>query len=171
MASNRVGSSSTCFTWGTNSHNTSELKLQIQIHKYNVTTQTHSTNGYLWNKNINAKIQFHIFKHKIKKSMSCFFSRNLLPSYRVAHLAASWQPGSEEMERERGNGERMRKWREIHSLHFLIFSLFPSSLSISYIKNCLILSQNAKYGTFVAEVKRNLSYSLWKNNSESNSLR
>ena len=141
MASNRVGSSSTCFTWGTNSHNTSELKLQIQIHKYNVTTQTHSTNGYLWNKNINAKIQFHIFKHKIKKSMSCFFSRNLLPSYRVAHLAASWQPGSEEMERERGNGERMRKWREIHSLHFLIFSLFPPSLYIS----------NKKLSHFVAK--------------------
>ena len=66
MASNRVGSSSTCFTWGTNSHNTSELKLQIQIHKYNVTTQTHSTNRYLGRKNINAKIQVHIFKHKIK---------------------------------------------------------------------------------------------------------
>ena len=39
----------------------------------------------------------------------------------------------------------MRKWREIHSLHFLIFSLFPPSLSISYIKNCLILSQNVKW--------------------------
>ena len=38
----------------------------------------------------------------------------------------------------------MRKWREIHSLHFLIFSFFPPSLSISYIKNCLILSQNVK---------------------------
>ena len=44
----------------------------------------------------------------------------------------------------------MRKWREIHSLHFLIFSLFPPSLSISYIKNCLILSQNVRYVTFVA---------------------
>ena len=30
----------------------------------------------------------------------------------------------------RENGERMRKWREVHSLHFLIFSLFPPSLSI-----------------------------------------
>ena len=36
-----------------------------------------------------------------------------------------------------GNGEIMRKWREIHSLNFLIFLLFPPSLSISYIKNCL----------------------------------
>ena len=42
----------------------------------------------------------------------------------------------------------MRKWREIHSLHLLIFSLSPPSLSISYIKNCLILSQNGKYDTF-----------------------
>ena len=48
----------------------------------------------------------------------------------------------------------MRKWREIHSLHFLIFPLFPPSLSISYIKNCLILSQNVKYGTFVANVTK-----------------
>ena len=28
----------------------------------------------------------------------------------------------------------MRKWREFHSLHFLILSLFPPSLLISYIK-------------------------------------
>ena len=38
----------------------------------------------------------------------------------------------------------MRKWREIHSLHFLILSLFPLSLSISYIKICHTLSQNVK---------------------------
>ena len=48
----------------------------------------------------------------------------------------------------------MRKWREIYSLHFLIFSLFPPSLSISYIKNCHILWQNVKYSTFVANVTR-----------------
>ena len=47
----------------------------------------------------------------------------------------------------------MRKWREIHTLHFLILSLFLPSLSISYIKICHILSQNIKYGTFVANVK------------------
>ena len=61
-----------------------------------------------------------------------------------------------------GNGERMRKWTENEemerdsSLQFLIFSLFPPSLSISYIKNCLILSQNVKYGTFVANATKKL---------------
>ena len=50
----------------------------------------------------------------------------------------------------------MRKWREIHSLHFLILSLFLPSLYISYIKICHILSQNVKYGTFVANVTKNL---------------
>ena len=34
----------------------------------------------------------------------------------------------------------MRKWREIHFLHFLLFSFFPPSLSIFYIKNSHILS-------------------------------
>ena len=56
----------------------------------------------------------------------------------------------------------MRKWREIHYLHFLIFSLFPPSLSISYIKNCIILAQNGQYGTFVVNVTKKLSYVLWK---------
>ena len=50
----------------------------------------------------------------------------------------------------------MRKWREIHSQDFLILCLFPPSLSISYIKNCHILSQNVKYGTFVANVTKKL---------------
>ena len=54
----------------------------------------------------------------------------------------------------RGKGERMRKLREIHSLYFLISSLFPPSLSISYIKICHILSRNVKYGTFVANVTK-----------------
>ena len=56
-----------------------------------------------------------------------------------------------------GDGEIMRKWREIHSLHFLIFSFFPPSLSISYIKNCLILSQNVNYCTFVANVTKKIN--------------
>ena len=74
--------------------------------------------------------------------------------------------------RKWGEIEKMkRKCREIQSLHFLIFSLFPPSLSISYIKNCLILSQNVKYGTFVANVTKNLTYALWQNSSGSNSLR
>ena len=84
-----------------------------------------------------------------------------------------WERG-ERMKKWRGNGEKMRKWWErvrkcgdIHSLHFLIFSLFPPSLSISYIENCLILSQNVKLGIFVT---KNLTYALWENNSGSNSL-
>ena len=72
------------------------------------------------------------------------------------------------------NGERrrkwrgIRKWREIQCPHFFIFSLFPPSLSISYIKNCLILLQNVEYSTFVANVTKNVTYVLWENNSGSN---
>ena len=69
--------------------------------------------------------------------------------------------------KRRGNGERMRKWRE----NFLILPLYPPSLSISYIKICHILSQNVKYGIFVANVTKNLPYVLRENNSGSNSLR
>ena len=88
-------------------------------------------------------------------------------------MERTWRE-NEEIEREWANRVRMRKWRQIHSLHFLIFSLFPSSLSISYIKNCLILSQKAKYGTFAGNVTKKLSYAPWENNSGSgsgNSLR
>ena len=62
---------------------------------------------------------------------------------RVAKIVTAWL-------RKNGENEEM----EIHSIHFLIFSLFPPSLSISYIKNCLILSQNVRYKTFVANVKK-----------------
>ena len=55
----------------------------------------------------------------------------------------------------------MRKWREIHSLHFLILSTFPHSLFISSISIHFLyqnlpqnLSQNVKYGTFVANVTK-----------------
>ena len=48
--------------------------------------------------------------------------------------------------------------------------LFPPSLSISYITNCHILSQNVKYGTFVANVTKILTYALWGNKSGSNQL-
>ena len=69
------------------------------------------------------------------------------------------------------NGERMRKWREIRSLYFIIFSFFFSlSFHFHYIKNCLTLSQNVNYGTFVANVKKNLTYALCENYSGSNSL-
>ena len=44
----------------------------------------------------------------------------------------------------------MRKWRK----NFLILSLYPPSLSISYIKIGHILSQNVKYGIFVANVTK-----------------
>ena len=81
-------------------------------------------------------------------------------------LAPGLQKNGEKLERE-----RMRKWREIHSLYFLILSLFSPSLSISYIKICHILSQNVRYGTFVASVTKNLTWALWGNNSGSNSLR
>ena len=50
-------------------------------------------------------------------------------------------PGKAEM----SNEEMERKWREIYSLHFLIFFLFPPSLSISYNKNGLIMSQNTPW--------------------------
>ena len=59
----------------------------------------------------------------------------------------------EEMEREWGNGER--------------FTLNISSFSV---KNCHILSQNVKYGTFVANVTKNLTHALWGNNSGLNTL-
>ena len=69
-------------------------------------------------------------------------------------LATGLRGNGERMRKWRGNGERMRKWREIHSQDFLILCLFPPSLSISYMKNCHILSQNVKYGTFVANVTK-----------------
>ena len=85
--------------------------------------------------------------------------------YRVAQIVASLHPGWEKMEREWENGEEMereleneeemerewgenekmkRKWREIHSLHFLIFSLFPPSLTLSYINKPLLLQMSQK---------------------------
>ena len=63
----------------------------------------------------------------------------------------------------------MRKWR--YSLSTFPHFLFISFLSIHFqIKSCLILLQNVKYGTFVANVTKNLLYALWENNSGSNSL-
>ena len=90
----------------------------------------------------------------------------------VTGLHKLWQPCSraarkwkenEEMKRKwRENEEMKRKWREneemereIHSQDFLILCLFLPSLSISYIINCHILSQNVKYGTFVTNVTKN----------------
>ena len=96
----------------------------------------------------------------------------------IPGLHKLWQPCSRAARKWRENEEMKRKWREneemereIHSQDFLILCLFPPSLSISYIKNCHILSQNVKYGTFVANVTKNLTYALWGNNSGSNTLR
>ena len=50
-------------------------------------------------------------------------------------------------------------------------STFPHSLFISYIKICHILMQNAKYGTFVANVTKIITYALWGNTSGSDLLR
>ena len=75
-----------------------------------------------------------------------------------SQLVAAWQPGS----------RAARKWRENEEMerdsHF-IFPLFSPSLSISCIKNSLILTQNVKYGTFVANVLKNLWYVLWEKKS------
>ena len=99
---------------------------------------------------------------KYPKSFHCFTCVQQFCSLhlRVAQLVAAWQPGCEKMENEK----MKRKWREIHSLHFLIFFLFPPPpLSISYIKNCIILSRNVKYGPFVANVIKNLASLLNEN--------
>ena len=66
----------------------------------------------------------------------------------------------------------------------LIWGKFPLQIKIQVLgfeseyskldartKNSLILSQNVKYGTFVATVTKNLTYALWENNSGSNLLR
>ena len=88
------------------------------------------------------------------------------------------------MEREWGNGERMRKWREIDSLHFLIlspfpppFPSFPHSLSISSLSLHFLHQNLSHFHTkcwiqfFVANITKKLTYALWGNNSGSNSLR
>ena len=84
---------------------------------------------------------------------------------RVAQLVAAWQPGCEKMEREWENEEELeREWGNGKR-----FTLYISSPSFHFqIKDCLILSENVKYGTFVANVTKNLTYVLWENNSGSN---
>ena len=60
----------------------------------------------------------------------------------------------------RENGKMKRKWRKIHSLQFLILSLFTPSLSISYIEICHSLAENVRYGSFVTNVTRKLNRKL-----------
>ena len=82
----------------------------------------------------------------------------------IAGLSNPLHPCIWDARKWRENEKMKRKWREIHSLHFLIFSLFPPPpVSISYIKNCLILSRNVKYGPFVANVIKNLASILNEN--------
>ena len=76
----------------------------------------------------------------------------------------------------RKNEEIRRKWRENEEIEKDSLSTFPHSLcislslSISYIKICHILSQRVKYGTFVANVTKNLTYQVLGSNSGSNYL-
>ena len=83
------------------------------------------------------------------------------------------QPASLAVRKWRENEKMKRKWRENEELEWRwrdneemerdSLSTFPhflfiSSLSIhSYIKTCLILSQNVKYSTFVANVTKKLN--------------
>ena len=87
-------------------------------------------------------------------------------------ILASWlQENGERMRKLRGNGEKMRKWWErvrkcgdIHSLHFFIFSLFPPSLSIFYIKNCLIFRKMLNMTLLSWMLQKHLTYVLWEKN-------
>ena len=97
------------------------------------------------NQNLQMTFWLQVICQPIMKYLRGSFSggRQYIIVIRVAQIVAAWQPGCEKMEREWeneeergrewGNAEEMRNWRDFHSLHFLIFSLFPASLSISYI--------------------------------------
>ena len=97
----------------------------------------------------------------IHRAIYCILYYKLCQGYTTCSiLAARMRENGERMRKWRGNwgrmrkwggnGEIMRKWREIHSLNFLIFLLFPPSLSISYIKICHILSQMSKKHSILA---------------------
>ena len=81
--------------------------------------------------------------------------------------ARKWRENEKMKRKWRENEELKRKWRE------WIFLFFPPSLSISHIKNCIILLQNVKYVNFFANVTKNLTlkYAPWENSLGSNSLR
>ena len=57
-----------------------------------------------------------------------------------------------------------------HSAYVKIFATKVPYLTFC-IKICHILSQNVKYGTFVANVTKKSTYTIWGNNSGSNLLR
>ena len=86
----------------------------------------------------------HFTTSAVKSYLSCrlFDTSTALVLATIARLVAE---GSWPVRKSRNNEKMKRKWRKIHTQHFLIFSLFPPSPSISYI--LYILSQNVKYGT------------------------
>ena len=67
----------------------------------------------------------------------------------------------------RYNEKMKRKWRENEeTLHIYSFSLY--FLPLYQFPISKLLSQNVRYGTFVANVTKNLAYALWEKNSGSN---
>ena len=94
--------------------------------------------------------------------------KSLQPCSRAAR---KWRENEEMKRKRRGNGERMRKWRGNEEMERDWLSTFPHFVFISYIKICHILMQNAKYGTFVANVTKIITYALWGNTSGSDLLR
>ena len=81
-------------------------------------------------------------------------------------MKRKWRENEEMKRKWRENEEMKRKWRENEEMERDSLSRFPHSLSISSLsihflyQNCHILSQNVKYGTFVANVTKNLTYAL-----------
>ena len=110
------------------------------------------------------------FMWRLGRSHICCWLVHLI-WWAVAGLVMRWQGCATRWSlgaRLRGNGERMRKLKENDSLHFLILSPFPPSLSISASKFVTFCRKMLKYGTFVANVTKILTYALWGNNSGSN---
>ena len=68
---------------------------------------------------------------RIKMGAQAGLQNLCLPASRAV---GKWRENEKMKRKWRENEEMERKWREIHSLHFLIFSLFPPCLSISYVK-------------------------------------
>ena len=81
------------------------------------------------------------------------------------NLAVKKWRENEKINRKWGENEEMERDSLSTYPHFLFIS---PSLSISHIKNCLILSQNVKYGTLVAMSQKTCAM---RKKSGSNSLR
>ena len=149
----------------TKSQNKTFMPWKLEFYKYR---KAHCFYFFLCLRKINIfdHWPWHVCISSKNSAVSCLSALEIIFSTRfikcrAAQVVPSCQPGCEKMERKcRGNGERMRKWREIHSLHFLIFSLFPPSLTISFIKIVSFCRKNCNYGTFVTNVTKNLTYAL-----------